>query len=280
MADIKIFVDIKEGSHNKVAVSSINAEKLGVSVGASVEVVNPDNNMSAIGVLEISESALEFAGQISKNIIDAIQFTGIEVIIRASMAPSPTPQQAAPAYTAPAPQVASTSPSMQTPLQTPKIRVPGTGVQTSQLTPTPQPPPSLKPVTIPQPTPMPTSGPPPQLRPPSHLSAPATSMSGTTAPAPQVELDPYRNKIDVNMLKSQKKGLILTPVINNTIEGGRVQLSPNILRQLGLGQGMLVAWEDPLTRATGSARIDQAQISDTQISMSKDTKEDTNILSK
>jgi len=269
MVDIKIFVDIKEGSQNMVAVSSINAEKLGVSVGASVEVVNPENNMSAIGVLEISESALEFAGQISKNIIDAIQFTGIEVIIRPSMAHSQTPQQAAPAYTAPV--VASTSPSIQTSLQTPKFRVPGTRGQTSELSPTPQP--TLQPT----PAPMPRLSPPPQLNPPSQLSVPATSMPGTTAPAPQVELDPYRNKIDVNMLKSQKNGFILTPVINNTIEGGRVQLSPNILRQLGLGQGMLVAWEDPLTRATGSARIDQAQISDTQISMSKDTKEDTNI---
>ena len=72
MPDIKIFVDIKEGTENIVAVSSLNAEKLGISIGGSVEVVNPDNNKSAIGVLEISESALEFAGQISN-------FMGMEV---------------------------------------------------------------------------------------------------------------------------------------------------------------------------------------------------------
>ncbi len=40
---------------------------------------------------------------------------------------------------------------------------------------------------------------------------------------------------------------------------------------------MLIAWEDPLTRAMGSARIDQAQIGYTEIKMSKDTKEDTNV---
>ena len=42
---------------------------------------------------------------------------------------------------------------------------------------------------------------------------------------------------------------------------------------------MLIAWEDPLTRVMGSARIDQAMIGPTEIRMSRDTKEDTNVQS-
>ena len=40
---------------------------------------------------------------------------------------------------------------------------------------------------------------------------------------------------------------------------------------------MLLAWEDPLTRAIGSARVDGAAIGDSEIKMSRDTKEDTYI---
>jgi hypothetical protein len=95
--------------------------------------------------------------------------------------------------------------------------------------------------------------------------------------APAVQADPYPNRIDVNMLSSQKGGVTLTPVVENSVEGGRVQLSSTVVQQLGLGQGMLVGWEDPLTRSIGSARIDQGMISPSEIRMSRDTKDDTNI---
>ena len=42
---------------------------------------------------------------------------------------------------------------------------------------------------------------------------------------------------------------------------------------------MLIAWEDPMTRAIGSARVDVAAIGDIEILMSIDTKEDTYIQS-
>jgi hypothetical protein len=134
---------------------------------------------------------------------------------------------------------------------------------------------------------MPQLTPPPKLTPPSQPSAqftqpsqptPSTEVAPEKVPsAPEVPLDPYPNKIDVNMLQSQKNGIILNPVINDSLEGGRVQLSYNTLQQLGLGQGMLIAWEDPLTRSMGSARVDAAQVSNTDVLMSRDTKEDTNI---
>jgi hypothetical protein len=90
-------------------------------------------------------------------------------------------------------------------------------------------------------------------------------------------VESYPNKINVNMLQSQKNGVILKPSIDDSIEGGRVQLNPSIIQQLGLGQGMLIGWEDPLTRAMGSARIDPANIGMNEIKMSMDTYEDTNI---
>ena len=122
----------------------------------------------------------------------------------------------------------------------------------------------------------------PQLSPlPSRPQAPSMEMPqpamGLPVTEPVAPVEPFPNKIDINILQNQKNGIILTPMVDDSIEGGRVQLSPNILQNLGLGQGMLIAWEDPLTRAMGSARIDQASISDIEIKMSLDTYEDTNI---
>jgi uncharacterized protein YegL len=80
------------------------------------------------------------------------------------------------------------------------------------------------------------------------------------------------------MLGSQKNGIVLTPIVDASIEGGRVKISSTVVQQLGLGQGMLIGWEDPLTRAIGSARIDQGVMSPSEIRMSRDTKEDTNVI--
>ena len=49
-----------------------------------------------------------------------------------------------------------------------------------------------------------------------------------------------------------------------------MQLNASVLQQLGLGQGMLVGWEDPLTRAMGSARIDATSVVPIEIKMSLD----------
>jgi hypothetical protein len=137
---------------------------------------------------------------------------------------------------------------------------------TPQLSPTPMPP---------SPTSLPQSQPPQTSLPiPDQVTLPITGQEAGVPTTPQ---DAYPNRIDVNMLSSQKSGIVLTPVVNDSIEGGRVQISSTIIQQLGLGQGMLIGWEDPFTRAVGSARIDQAMIPPTEIRMSRDTKEDTNI---
>jgi hypothetical protein len=149
-----------------------------------------------------------------------------------------------------------------------------------QPVPTPPPQPTLAPspqLTPPSPTPIPQVQP-PQIPQPipgqAPLPTPEQEFGETAAP-----VDPYSNRIDINILRSQKNGIVLTPTVDNTIEGGRVQLNSTVIQQLGLGQGMLIAWEDPLTRVMGSARIDLTMIGHTEIRMSRDTKEDTNIQS-
>ncbi len=334
MSEIKIFVDINESTTNKVVICQENANKLGIKNGASVEVENPNNNKKTAAVIEISNMVLDFAGQVSKNIVDALEFTGVELIIRPTssmglnvpklqipkvivpksvvqtpstskpgLTPLPTrPPQLMPSRPTPQPIAA---PLPQTPPPSEPQPVPGympIPVQQPAPTPPPQfvaghiPIPAQQPVS--DPVPEPTLAPAPQLTPtPIPLSPtplpqvplpqiPQPIPSQAPLPTPKQELDvtkapvdPYSNRIDVNILRSQKNGVVLTPTEDNSIEGGRVQLSNTVIQQLGLGQSMLIAWEDPITRIMGSARIDQAMIGPTEIRMSRDTKEDTNVQS-
>ena len=125
MTEIKIFVDVKDDTNSKAVISPINAEKLGITSGSSVEVYNPDNGTSAIAEVEVSDIALDFAGQISKNIVDQLEFVGIELVLRPSAeeipvvkAQQPSPEQE---ITAPAP--ATTAPKSR--LEPPKPHLPG-----------------------------------------------------------------------------------------------------------------------------------------------------------
>ncbi|MBA7518521.1 hypothetical protein ES705_10592 [subsurface metagenome] len=327
MSEIKIFVDISESTTGKVVICQENANKLGMKNGTSVEIENPDNSKKTTAVIEISNMVLDFAGQVSKNIVDALEFTGVELIIRPmsstgllapklqipkvpvprpvtpppstskpGLTPLPTrPPQLTPSIPTPQPTAA---PIPQTPPPSEPQPVPGhIPLPTQQPTPTPQPVaghiplPAQQPA--PTPPPQPTLAPSPQLTPtptpipqvpPPQIPQPIPRQAPLPTPGQEFDVtaapvDPYSNRIDVNILRSQKNGVVLTPTIDNSIEGGRVQLSSTVIQQLGLGQSMLIAWEDPLTRVMGSARIDQAMIGPTEIRMSRDTKEDTNIQS-
>ncbi len=334
MSEIKIFVDISESTTGKVAICQENANKLGIKNGASVEIENPDNSKKTAAVIEISNMVLDFAGQVSKNIVDALEFTGVELIIRPTssmglivpklqipkvpvlkpvvpppstskpgLTPLPTrPPQLTPSRPTPQP---TTAPIPQTPPPSEPQPVPGhIPIPTQQPAPTPPFQPVAGHIPIPAQQPAPTPPPQPTLVPSPQLTPTPTPPSPT--PIPQVSLpqipqpipnqaplptpgqelgvttapvDPYSNRIDANILRSQKNGIVLTPTVDDSIEGGRVRLSSTVIQQLGLGQSMLIAWEDPLTRVMGSARIDQAMIGPTEIRMSRDTKEDTNIQS-
>jgi hypothetical protein len=322
MSELKIFVDINEDSKDKVIICLENAEKLGISNGAKIEIENPDNGMKATGKIEISNMVLDFAAQISKNIIDEIQFTGVELILR----PAGSSGLAAPKLQIPkVPSLKAQGPqsgSSFTPLPSPPPQInssrpipqPSTAPipsKSPQITPSPVPRPVTpssyptqpimqpqtpsKPVKVPQPVPTPVPRPIPTPQPsyaplpPQNKPTPVPSMGvppppqvvpsqPSISPSAQPEIS-YSNQIDVFTLQSQKGGLVLTPVVSENIEGGRIQLNGSVIQHLGLIKGMLVAWEDPLTRAVGSARIDEAMINASEIRMSRDTKEDTNIRS-
>jgi len=329
MSEIKIFVDVSESTNNKVTICQENANKLGVKNGSSIEVLNPDNAKTSTAEVEISNMVLDFAGQVSKNIIDKLEFKGVELLLRpisstglltpkiqilkvpsvkpvAPPPPKPTQSGLTPLPSRPTQMKPKKPEPLPLPTQPPNpiqppisghIPIPTKSPESTilpQATPIPSSPPAPIPEPVPQPkpmlaptpqlspTPIPPSptpipqSPPPQtpLPIPDQLPLPITGQEAEVPTTPQ---DTYPNKIDVNMLNSQKGGIILTPVVNDSIEGGRVQISSTIIQQLGLGQGMLIGWEDPFTRAVGSARIDQAMIPPTEIRMSRDTKEDTNI---
>jgi hypothetical protein len=266
MTEIKLFVDSNNEITDIVIICQSNADKLGVKNGDSVEVLNIDNNLKKTVTVEISDKVLDFAGQFAKNILDDLQFSGVELTVRAiTAAPTLTPTLKIPKVPQAQPPPAPTAQPTPTP----------------QPAPTPQP--SLSPLPSPPPTPTPSTTPTPQpslsplpsrAPPPMEIPQPGVTQYSTEPAAP---VEPFPNKIDGNMLQSQKGGLILTPNIDNTIDGGRVQLNPSLIQQLGLGLGMLIAWEDPLTRSMGSARIDQANIGMNEIKMSMDTYQDTNI---
>jgi hypothetical protein len=281
LTEIKLFVDSNSEITDKVIICQSNADKLGVKNGDSIDIINVDNNLKKRASIVISDKILDFAGQFSKNILDELQFSGVELTVRPiSAATELTPGLRIPKVPQTKPVPAPTpGPSPPQPSLSPLPIPPPTPTPqpSTQPTPIPQPSQTPPPSTIPQPTPAPQpslSSLPSRPPPPMEVPQPGIAQYDTESAVP---VEPYPNKIDVNMLQSQKNGITLTPKIDDSIEGGRVQLALGIIQQLGLGQGMLIAWEDPLTRAMGSARIDQANIGMNEIKMSMDTYEDTNI---
>jgi hypothetical protein len=304
MTELKLFVDANNDISDKVVICQSNANALGVKNGDPVEVINSDNKLKKVATIEISNDMLDFAGQFAKNILEDLQFAGVELTVRRSSAaatltptlkvpkiptqpPAPTPTSATESVLK---ELDALSPLPSPPPQpTPTLvqRPPPEPTQLPQIQPSPVP----QPTQVPQPTPRPatipqlTPAPQPSLSPlPSPPPQPSTTgfpplPSSQPSLEPVAPADPYPNRIDVNMLASQKRGVVLRPVIDNNIEGGRIQISPSITQQLGLVRGMLIAWEDPLTRSMGSARIDEANIGMTDIKMSFDTYEETNIKS-
>ncbi|MEJ2250636.1 MAG: VWA domain-containing protein [Candidatus Lokiarchaeota archaeon] len=292
---IKLFVDLKDGLVDTVIISQNNANTLGVNSGDSVEVFNPDNSKSTITKVEVSERVLDFAGKFSKNILDKLEYHGVELVLKPigggggvskreqstypstnsqtePVKPISTPRQPRQPSQAPIPTSLPPKPKF---LGTSPTKPPKPPEKSSDYFPPPKPASSYQSVHSSLPT-QPT--PPPQMKVP--LSQSKQQVSAPVPPQTEQEvIEPYPNRTDVGQLQQQKNGIILNVQVSQNIEGGRVQLSQSLLQNLGLGQGMLIAWEDPLTRSMGSARIDQAQISGNIIKMSQDTKEETNIQS-
>ena len=180
MSELKIFVDANENTTNKVVICQENATKLGIANGASVEVENPDNGKKTSATVEISNMVLDFAGQVSKNTIETLEFTGVELVIRPMsstglVAPTPQVPKVPSGTVPPAP-----TPSTLTPLPTPPPSPP----QTPAPTPTPVPSPQQAPALVPPPQPTPTPTPSPQMA-PTPQQVPTPQYTPTPTPPPQ-----------------------------------------------------------------------------------------------
>ena len=145
MTDLKLFVDASTDVKDKVLICQSNADKLGVKNGDSVDVINTDNNLKKVAQIEISDSMLDFAGQFAKNILDDLQFSGVELTIRkaSGAAATLTPTVQIPKVPSTQPAPASKEPSSLSPLPSPPPEV-----QPSQPQPTTPP----QPIPQPQPT--------------------------------------------------------------------------------------------------------------------------------
>ncbi len=291
---LMLFVEVFDSDSGKVIISNENLEKLGVKNGDIVEVIDKDTNKTISAFIEGSTEVLEFAGKFSKLICDKLGFKGVELGIQVksdittSLELTPSgkiPVQEAPHAEIKPPKIEFDIEQQQiTKPQTPTYAPPKPQAPTPGITPPPSPP-GLTPTPPPPSQPSPTYAPPkPQMPTPGLTPTPQPpqlDQSGIQPSGlPETEVTPmYPNQIDVYTLQTQKSGIILTPKIVDGMEG-RIQLSENNLRKLGLGVGMLSAWEDPLTRSISSARISMGlNVPENQIIMDQNTKEDSNILS-
>ncbi len=193
--------------------------------------------------------------------------------------PIPSPLQPSAPLPAPAPKFKPT-PAPQFQPSTPSIPP-----EPKFTTPVPQFKPAPAPAQYQAPAPAQYQAPAPaqyQAPAPTQFQPPPSIPSAPTRPQPSpqgVSTGTFATPIDVNTLKQQKKGVVLNPVVDPSLRGGRVQVNPSVLQSLGLAHGMLIAWEDPTSRAKGSARVDAVAINMSEIRMSIDTKQDTNIQS-
>lgn len=113
---------------------------------------------------------------------------------------------------------------------------------------------------------------------PTYPTAPGIESSGLPE-VPELAPPPTVPTIDVNSLASEKNGIVLIPRVQVGLTG-KVKLNPSIAEQLGLAEGMLVGWEDPMSRATGAARITADESCPmSEIWMSDSTRDETDVRS-
>ena len=207
MEEIKIFVDINEENFNTIIICAANAQKLGVSEGGTVSIVNPDNNQIKDAKVEISDMVLDFAGQVSKNIIDDLNFVGIELIVRPSLGAPAVSSAPAPTLQAPQPHLPGISAPAAAPTSAPAPIATPTPAPTFAPTPAPMPTPAPQPTLTqlptrpaglsPPPGSMPQSMPSPQPM-PSQIPSQSAPMPSVPALEPAIPIDPYPNRIDIN----------------------------------------------------------------------------------
>jgi len=298
--ELKLFVEVTTNLSRKCQLSLKNAKKLGLQEGGDIVLIDPQTKSSYNCYMEPDAESLDFSIKIAKDIVDSFGFQGLEIIITipstkiSSQQTTATPTPPAPASIEPTKESASPKPAMPPPpilqpTSQPSIPPP----PQPSIPPPPQP--SIPPPPQPSIPPAPSSVPPPIISslsamPAQPTIAPPTNLTPTTAsqltqpgfeegmPAADAMAppDPYPNKIDINVLLSQKPGsMIVRPKISPSSLEGKVILSQNLVSRLNLFPNALVGWEDPLTRATGSARLQIGQVTEQQILMDENTAFDT-----
>ncbi len=297
--ELKLFVEVTPVLSRKCQLSIKNAKKMGLEGGGNIVLIDPQTKSSYNCYMEPDPESLDFSIKIAKDIVDSFGYQGLEIIITVPstpVAPQKTAVAPAPATIVPPTVSASPKPAMPPAPILPPTPQPSVPPPPQPIAPAPVPQP-MAPAPIPQPTmpPAPSSvptlhQPPPSGMPAQPSMAPPTNLAPTNSSQlaqpgfeegmPSVDAmappDPYPNKIDINVLLSQKPGsMIVRPKISPSSLEGKVILSQNLVSRLNLFPNALVGWEDPLTRATGSARLKIGQVTEQQILMDENTAFDT-----
>lgn len=309
MPETKLFVEPSATLTKKCVISNSVGRELGVKTGDMIRISDPDNKtIFASCIVELSNDVLDFSIKVASDILEEMRFAGIELVVEKSFgapsvssftSPSITAQQPIHNVTTPQPSFsqynapkinqsiysAPTIPPPQT--YNPPVSYsppPPTNQTMNNLSNIPKPQPGLI-SGIPQPGSLPAYSSPPTIGiPPSPSGIPLQSNMGIQPPTYEQPAAPpivqYPNKIDPNVLASQKPGSLVLLVNKIPFAEGKAKLNPTTMQQLGLVPGMLIGWECPLTRSIGSARITiDNSTGPHQITLGIDTIEDTNLKS-
>lgn len=288
MKELALFVESIDNLSKSCLISEETMIKIGVSNGSLVKLTDSSTGAFVICQVGSSKQILDFQIKVSSDLLRELNFGGIELKIGPNTEKSEISSQNLKEPVKKS--IFSPLPKLQ------KLNVPPPpqkqfGVPQPPPKPRTTPPPPQQQFSVPQPPPKPRTAPPapqqqfglPQL-PPKPRTAPLSPQQPPDVPppphtpVPETVPEPYPNRIDTIELSSQKSGSMILRVKKTTGCEGRVKINPLTLKQLLLAHGMLIAWEDPLTRSSGSARITEADnIPLGEINMDSDTAEDTNI---
>jgi len=277
--ELKLFVEVSPNLSRKCQLSLKNAKKLGLEGGGDIVLIDPQSKSSYNCYMEPDSESLDFipsTAMPSQQTVAAPTPPAPTSIESPTVSVPPKPAMPPPPILPPTPQ-RSVPPPPQPSVSPPPQPIAPAPIPQSTMPPAPSSVPTLsQPPLSGMPT-QPTLAPPTNLTPAtsSHLEQPGfeEGMPAADAMAPP---DPYPNRIDINVLLSQKPGsIIVRPKISPSSLEGKVVLSQNLVSRLNLFPNALVGWEDPLTRATGSARLQIGQVTEQQILMDENTAFDT-----
>ncbi len=282
---LKLFVELASEISQKCLLSMKNAQSISLPNGGNVKLTDPVSKTSTICRMEASPETLDFSIRIAKDVLNNMNFTGLEIILEAAsggavgIPASSSPQMQTPSVSTPSmPQMqnsisSSSKPQMATPTKTPSMPQMSTPVGAPSM-PNLAPPPGSP--SMPNLAPPPGSSTMSQMQPPGMPGMNQIQMpQGMNSAIP---VDPYPNKVPLETLMAGKVGsIILSPKKSMSSLNGRVLINQKVMNNLGLFPNALIGWEDPLTRSKGSARVDIGNVDDYHLEMDENTLFDANV---